>query len=116
MRRAAVAVLPTMRAEADGLRRAEPGQGARPALDVAIGLLGRHPVTLDDAAHERVALAVDARDVVVREPPPVFARLALEQRPICFDLIPVHRSVLFQMFAQGPPSSWSMILSENRYP
>ena len=59
--------------------RAEARQRARPAVDVTAGLLRRHAVALDDAAHERVALAAGTLNVVIGEPAPVFACLTLEQ-------------------------------------
>ena len=65
--------------------------GAHPSADLALGLGLAEAVPFPQAGGQYLPPAVDARDVLVGQLDPIMPQLPLEDEPVGFDLIPVHR-------------------------
>src|SRR5205085_12704418 len=77
---------------ADAARAIAPSMGTvEPGIDLPLGLVPRHAVTLLQTAGEFRALALDHVHVVVGELAPFLLNLALELFPVAFDAVPIHR-------------------------
>src|ERR1700687_2514427 len=59
-------------------------------LDLLLGFIFRNSVRVLETAGEFFALTGNLVDLVVRQPAPLFANLALELLPVAFDAVPIH--------------------------
>src|SRR5258708_34299886 len=62
----------------------------REVADLLLGLVLGNPVGVLEAARELVPPTGDLVELVVRQPAPLFADLALELLPVAFDPVPIH--------------------------
>src|SRR5688572_21379285 len=71
------------------------GDRLQPDVELTLRVFFLHPVALLQATEELVSLAGNHVGIVVRELTPLAADGALELLPLSFDLIAVHRRLLF---------------------